>query len=161
MKTRIEMQSPPENQVFKDRPIRTFLADDDPFMLAMVGRLLAKDSRVTIIGSATDGRKAFHCAATLRADLVLTDLHMPIMDGIEVTRWLKKLPNPPIVFVVTSDDSAEALTKSLGAGADAFLAKTADLPIQLQMALQCSFPANREQNEQPPSLSYELVTATN
>ena len=86
---------------------------------------------------------------------------MPLMDGVEVTRWLKKLPNPPIVFVVTSDDSPEALTRSLSAGADAFLAKTAELSIQLQMALKCSFPANGEQNEQAPNPSYELATANN
>ena len=163
MKTKTKIQSDPSdpnNDEFTGRVIRTFLADDDPFMLALLARLLAKDPRITIIGSATDGRKAFHSAAMSCPDLVLTDLHMPGVDGVEVTRWLKQLRNPPIIFMVTSDDTPEALTTSLSAGADAFLVKAADLHIQLQMAMENFFPAGREQGKQAQSQFYELATAT-
>jgi DNA-binding NarL/FixJ family response regulator len=161
MKTKTKIQSPPNNDEFTGRAIRTFLADDDPFVLALLARLLARDPRITIIGSATDGRKALHSAAMSCPDLVLTDLHMPIVDGVEVTRWLKQLRNPPIIFMVTSDDTPEALTRSLSAGADAFLVKAADLHIQLQMAMEDFFPGSREQEKQAQSQSYELATATN
>lgn len=161
MKTRAKIQIDSEENKFTGRVIRTFLADDDPFMLALLTRLLDKHPRILIVGSAMDGRKAFHSAATLRADLVLTDLHMPNVDGRELTRWLKQLPNPPAVFVVTSDDSSEALTGSLSAGADAFLAKSPDLAIQLQLALEASFPPNPEPESQFAPPVYELATATN
>ena len=159
MKTTINIQSPQEIAAFTGRPIRTFLADDDPFMLALLGRLLAKDPKVTLIGSALDGRKALRAATALRVDLVLTDLQMPTVDGLELTRRLKQLPKPPVIFVVTSEDTPEALTRCLSAGADAFLVKAADLHIQLQTAMEDFFPREREQAKQPQNQSYELVTA--
>jgi DNA-binding NarL/FixJ family response regulator len=161
MRTRTQIQVPSNNNKFTGRVIRAFLANDDPFMLALLARLLDKHPRILIVGSATDGRKAFYSAATLRADLVLTDLHLPIVDGVELTRWLKQLPNPPAVFVVTSDDRSEAVTRSLRAGADAFLEKSADLAIQLQLALDSCFPANREKENQTSQPVYELAGATN
>ncbi|HWC61786.1 MAG TPA: response regulator transcription factor [Verrucomicrobiae bacterium] len=151
----------PNNHKFTGRLIRTFLADDDPFMLALLARLLDKHPRILIVGSAADGRKAFHSAATLRAELVLTDLHMPIVDGVELARRLKQLPNPPVVYMVTSDDSSGALTASLNAGADAFLAKSPDLAIQLQLALDSSFPTIRESENPTLPAVYELATANN
>ena len=119
--------------------IRTFLADDSPFMLALLAKLLSKDERISIVGSATDGRKAICCASSLNPDLVLTDLHLPGPDGVEITRRLKKQANPPTVIVVTSDNSPESRARCLTAGADAFLLKGADLPAQLRAAIENSF----------------------
>jgi DNA-binding NarL/FixJ family response regulator len=149
-----------ENENSTACTIRTFLADDDPFMLALLSKLLASDPRITIVGSATDGRKAFHSAAMSSPDLVITDLHMPIADGVEVTRWLKQLRNAPTVFVVTSDDSPDALNRSLAAGADAFLVKAADLDVQLQLAIQDCFPAQLEEQKKHQDRVYELITTT-
>src|SRR5271165_6931932 len=95
--------SAPGNNCLPARTIRTFLAEDAPLMTALLARILSKDKRITIVGSATDGWKAFCGASTLQPELVLTDLHIPGMDGAEVTRLLKQQPNPPIVFVVTSE----------------------------------------------------------
>lgn len=159
MKTKSDIQSSPDRDQFAGNTIRAFLVDDDPAIMVLLARLLERDQRITIIGSATDGRKAFHSAAVSRPDLVLTDLHMPIIDGVEVTRRLKQLPNPPVVFVVTSDDTPEALSRSLSAGADAFLVKAADLHIQLQMAMENFFPAEHEPEKQALNRPYELVTA--
>ena len=114
----------------------TFLADDSPFMLALLAKLLAKDERITIVGSATDGWKALCYASSLHPHLVLVDLHMPGLDGSEVTRRLKQRPNPPTIFVVTSDDTPESRARCLAAGADAFLVKRKDLPAQLKRAVQ-------------------------
>ncbi len=81
------------------RTIRTFLAEDCPMMLLRLARTLANDKRTLIIGSASDGRKAFGHASSLQPDLVMTDLHMPGLDGAEATRLLKQRPNPPIMSV--------------------------------------------------------------
>jgi CheY-like chemotaxis protein len=118
------------------RPIRMFLADDSHLTMALLARILSKHECITIVGAATDGWRAACLAPTLRPDLVLMDLGMPGLDGAEVTRRLKRQPDPPIIFVATSDYSPEAQDRCLAAGVDAFLAKTADLPAQLRTAIQ-------------------------
>jgi DNA-binding NarL/FixJ family response regulator len=128
------------------RTIRTFLVEDSPFLLALLARIISKNRKVSILGSATDGRKALCNAATLQLDLVVTDLHMPGMDGAEVASRLKQLPNPPRIFVVTSDDTPEARARCMAAGADVFLVKAANLVPQLLFAIQNFFPDDLGQN---------------
>ena len=127
--------------------IRTFLADGSPFMLALLGRILAKNDRIIFVGSATDGQKAVRSASTLHLDLAVLDLHMPGLDGAEATRLLKDLPNPPTVFVVSSDDSFEARTRSLALGADAFVVKSMDLAAELHTAIKNFFSDNLAENK--------------
>src|SRR5438552_11742951 len=137
MKPRIKQFqcSPPGNDFLPIRTIRIFLAEDSPLLMASLARIVSKDKRVAIVGSATDGRKALSHASTLEPDLVVTDLHMPGLDGAEVTRRLKQCPKPPIVLIVTSDETTEAHAKSLAAGADAFLLKTPKLAPRLLFAI--------------------------
>jgi NTE family protein len=146
MKTSLEITpcSPPGNAVVPPRAIRAYLAEDLPLLMALLARMLSKDKRVAIVGSATDGHKALRNASTLGPDLVVTDLHMPGLDGEEVTRRLKQGPNPPIVFIVTSDDTTEARARCMAAGADAFLVKAADLLPQLLFTIQEFFPDDLE-----------------
>lgn len=160
MKMKTETQFPREHREPEGASIRTFLADDNPFTLAMVARLLTKDPRIEIVGSAADGRKAFYSAASLAPDLVLTDLHMPATDGLELTRRLKQLQNPPVVFVMTSDNSPEALLRSLGAGADEFLVKGKDFPLQLQMAMANFFPIDRAPERRSNIQFHELISTS-
>ena len=149
MKTRVEKPecSAPASNCSPTRTIRTCLAGGSPATMVWLARLLARDRRIAIVGAATDGGKAFRSASTLHPDLVLMDLHLPIVDGAEVARWLKQLQNPPIVFMVTPDASPAALTRSLNAGADAFLVKAADLGVQLQTAMRNFFPDDPEERE--------------
>src|ERR1700690_2365624 len=135
-----EQTAAPGNNSLPTRTIRAFLAEDCPFLMALLARIVSKNQRVSIVGSATNGRKALCNASALQLDLVVTDLHMPGLDGAEVTHLLKQQPNPPIVFVVTSDDTLEAQARSLAAGADAFLVKAANLVPQLLSAIQEFFP---------------------
>jgi CheY-like chemotaxis protein len=108
--------------------------------MALLARMVSRDKRVFIVGAAVDGRKAVGSAQSLQPDLVITDLHMPGLDGAEATRLLKQQPDPPIIFVVTSDDTPEARSKSLAAGADAFLVKSANLAPRLLSTIQGFFP---------------------
>lgn len=139
----------PKIDALATRAIRTFLADDSPFLLALLARVLAKDERITIVGSATDGRRAFQCACMSHPDLVLIDLHMAGSDSLEIARWLKQLRNPPIVIVITADDSRISRARSLAAGADAFLLKTEDLAVQLRRAIHNFFDAGPGSKDQP------------
>ena len=141
------------------RTVRTFLVEDSPWLMASLARIVSKDKQIFIAGSATDGRKAVCNAPTLQPDLVITDLHMLGLDGAEVTRRLKQCPNPPIVFIVTSDDTPEARARSLAAGADAFLVKAANLVPRLLSAIQEFFPDDLEQNDaEPKYLRETLIT---
>ena len=160
MKTRIEKSqcSPPGNNCLPTRTIRAFLAEDCPFLMALLARIVSKDKRVAIVGSATNGRKSLCNASALQLDLVVTDLHMPGLDGAEVTRLLKQQPNPPIVFVATSDDTPEAQARSLAAGADAFLVKAGNLAPRLLSAIQAFFPDNLEPNDAEPKHLREALT---
>jgi DNA-binding NarL/FixJ family response regulator len=161
MKTRIETspRSVPRDRRLSNRTIRTFLAEDLPLMMVLLARIVSKDKRVSIVGSAPDGRKAVGNAPTLQLDLVITDLHMPGLDGAEVTRRLKQLPNPPIIFMVTSDDTPEARARGLAAGADAFLVKAADLVPQLLSTVREFFPDDLEPNDaEPTQLRETLIT---
>jgi CheY-like chemotaxis protein len=144
---------------FTTRLIRTFLAEDSPLLMMLLARIVSKNQRVFIVGAATDGRKALGNASTLQPDLVITDLHMPGMDGAEVTRRLKQLPNPPIIFVVTSDDTPEARARSMAAGADAFLVKAGNLAPRLLSAIQEFFPDDLEPNDAEPKHLCESLTS--
>ncbi len=145
------IQHTPCNERLPNRIIRTFLADDSPFMLGLLARILAKDDRVILIGSATDGEKAVRSASTLNLDLAVFDLQMPGLDGAEAARILKGLPNPPTIFVVSADDSFQARTRSLALGADAFLVKSMDLPAELHTALKSFFTDDLAAHPNQPS----------
>ena len=95
---------------------------------------------------------------SLRPDLVITDLHLPGLDGAETTRLLKHRPDPPIIFVVTSDDRPEARSRSLAAGADAFLVKSANLAPQLLSTIPGLFSDGPEDNENSRHLCESLAT---
>jgi CheY-like chemotaxis protein len=161
MKTSIEKSqcSPPGNGCLPTRTIRTFLAEDSPLITALLARTLSKDKRITIVESATDGGKALCLASILQPHLVLTDLHMPGLDGAEVTRLLKQQPNPPIVFVVTSDGTPEAQARTLAAGADGFLVNAGNLASRLLSAIQEFFPDDLEPDDaEPKHLRKSLTT---
>jgi DNA-binding NarL/FixJ family response regulator len=159
MKPRIEhLQSSAPGNNRPMRTIRTFLAEDSPVLMALLARIVSKDKRVAIVGSASDGRKALCNASTLGPDLVVTDLHMPGLNGAEVTRRLRQCPNPPIVFIVTSDESPEARAGSLAAGADAFLLKAANLVPRLLFAIQEFFPDELGPNGAEPGYLCESFT---
>ena len=160
MKPRIERSpcSASANSCSTTRTIRTFLAEDSPLLMVLLARIVSKDERVAIVGSATDGRRTLCNASTLRPDLVITDLHMPGVDGAEVARRLKQRPNPPIIFVVTSDDTPEARTRCQAAGADAFLVKAGNLAPRLLSVIQEFFPDDLEPNDAEPKHFRESLT---
>jgi len=116
--------------------IRTLAVDDSPYMLKTYERVLALESGFTLVGTATDGRQALEAVLALEAELVLMDIHMPHMNGIEATRYLKRFRHPPAVIIVTSDDSPASLQLAKTAGADGIVSKNGDLRQDLRAVLQ-------------------------
>ena len=106
-----------------DGSMRLLLVDDDARFRDTLRQLLATRDEAEILGEAGDGEEALRLAETLKPDVVLMDLAMPRMNGLEVTRHLKaRWPQVLIVIITVHDDEAYRRT-ALAAGAEAFLVK--------------------------------------
>jgi Response regulator containing a CheY-like receiver domain and an HTH DNA-binding domain len=134
--------------------IRTLVVDDSLFMLKILAQLLEADDGFELVGTATDGRKALRYVSVLSPDLVL-DLHMPGLNGIQATRYIKDHEHPPAVIIVTSDDSPVTKATADDAGADAFVSKDGNLRHQLIGALQNLFGPSGEKREAVGSISFQ------
>jgi DNA-binding NarL/FixJ family response regulator len=139
MKTKNQPSRLTSSESFTIRAIRTFLAEESPSMMARLARALEQDERIAIVGSAMFGSKTFPAASSLTPDLVVMDEHFAGVDCTEVTRRLKLLPNPPTVFIVSSDNRAESRSRSLAAGADSVMVNAPNIPRQIQAALKTFF----------------------
>lgn len=104
-------------------PIRVLLADDEYLMRTGLRLILDGVSGIEVVGEAVDGADAVRQASRLAPDLVLTDIRMPVCDGIEATRRLREIPHPPRVLVLTAFDTDDFVLDALEAGADGFLLK--------------------------------------
>lgn len=115
--------------------IRTLVVDDSPFMLKILAQTVEAAGDFDLVGSATDGHQALRYMSTLWPDLVLMDLHMPGLNGIQVTRHVKQSEHPPVVIIVSSDDSSAAKAAAEQAGADGFVSKGSNLRRQILSTL--------------------------
>jgi DNA-binding NarL/FixJ family response regulator len=106
--------------------IRVLLVDDQPLLRTGFRLILQSEPDLEVVGEAADGEVALAQVAALRPDVVLMDIRMPRMDGIEATRQLSRLADPPSVLVLTTYDLDEHVVESLRAGASGFLLK--DVP---------------------------------
>ena len=109
-----------------DRPIRVSVIDDDPMVCQAMGMILAdySDGRISVVSTSTDGTAAIANARSERPDVVLMDVAMPGMDGIETTRRLRSLPDPPHVLILTSLNPSDTAHRAVEAGAEGFVSKT-------------------------------------
>ncbi len=104
--------------------IRVMVVDDQELVRAGFCALLASDDELTLVGQASNGREAVDIAAAARPDVVLMDIRMPTMDGIEATRHLLAADGePPAVLVLTTFDLDGYVYDALRAGASGFLLK--------------------------------------
>jgi DNA-binding NarL/FixJ family response regulator len=105
------------------RPIDVLVVDDDPLVRAGLKMILATDAGLRLRGEAGDGREAISMVEQIRPDVVLMDLRMPVLDGIEATRELRRLPSPPEIIALTTFSMDGYLLAVLRAGASGFLLK--------------------------------------
>lgn len=103
--------------------IRVLLVDDSPEFLKMLSKFFASAPEVDLVGIARTGQDAIKFSAELSPDLVLMDLIMPHMNGLDATRQIKSMPNAPIVVMLTGHDTPEYRSEAVNAGADGFVYK--------------------------------------
>jgi DNA-binding NarL/FixJ family response regulator len=103
---------------------RIFLVDDQALVRAGFRMLIEAQPDMEVVGEAGDGRAALEALAVTRADVVLMDVRMPGLDGVEATeRLLAQSPDPPKVVVLTTFDLDEYVFAAIRAGASGFLLK--------------------------------------
>jgi CheY-like chemotaxis protein len=121
------------------RPLRVLIAEDHPIYTELLLRLLGRLEWIEIVGCAANGRDAVMLASAASPDLILMDLEMPIMDGIEATRRILERRQPTVLVLTASATEADRET-ALAAGALAVLPKTID-PAVLVRHLESIFLA--------------------
>ena len=115
--------SSPELEGFMEQ-VRILLVDDSPLFLASTARILAGDPHMDIVGSVLSGPAALEQFSRVDCDLVLLDLAMPQMNGLEVAQRLRALPRPPRIVLLSLEDSPE-YRAAAAACTDGFIHKSA------------------------------------
>lgn len=117
-------------------PARVLLVDDNPAILETAAKILT--SQFDVVGAVDDGRSAIEACERLSPDVVVMDVSMPVLDGLEATRILRRTdPSIKVVFL-TVDGSAELQQAALQAGACGYVLKRrmgADLVEAIRLAL--------------------------
>lgn len=107
--------------------IRVALVDDDPLVRAGLTAILGAEADLEIVGEAGDGAEVARLVETCRPDVVLMDVRMPGLDGIEATRRLVGQPSAPAVVVITTFEHDDYVLDALHAGARGFVLKRAPI----------------------------------
>jgi len=107
--------------------VRVLVVDDQQLIRDGIASMLDVQVGVVVVGTAKNGQEAIEQASALKPDIILMDIHMPVMDGIVATEKLRQqLPDCQVVMLTTFDDEAYII-RSLQAGACGYLLK--DIPV--------------------------------
>lgn len=111
--------------------IRVALVDDQALFRAGLAMLIGSQADLVVAGEASDGREAVALAATAHPDVILMDIRMPVLDGIDATRAIIQAADEagaaaPRIVVLTTFEQDEAAARAIRAGASGFLLKDAD-----------------------------------
>lgn len=117
--------------------IRVAIADDQALVRAGFRALIDSDPVLEVVGEAANGSEAVDLVVSGQVDVVLMDIRMPEMDGIEATRRLRSLDDPPEVLILTTFDTDDNAFDALEAGAAGFLVKDTP-PVQLLEAVKAA-----------------------
>ena len=115
--------------------IRVLVVDDHIVVRSGIEQVLATTDDIEIVGLAPDGQRAVEMVQALKPDVVLMDLSMPVMDGVEATRRIRALAPDTKVVVLTSFSDQARIMDAMAAGAEGYLLKHAD-PGQIMDAIR-------------------------
>jgi DNA-binding NarL/FixJ family response regulator len=103
--------------------IRVLIADDHRLFAEALEAILSGDKRITVVGHAGDGGEAVRLAADLKPDVVLMDISMPVMDGIEAARTIRDESNGASILMLTGSNSRSDVDRARKAGAAGYVTK--------------------------------------
>ena len=103
--------------------IRVLIADDHRLFAEALAAILATDERFEIVGQAHNGEKAVELAAAEKPDVILMDISMPRLDGVEAARRIKTKRRSTAVLMLTGSDSAADVARAREAGAAGYVTK--------------------------------------
>ncbi|WEV58468.1 response regulator transcription factor [Bifidobacterium sp. ESL0728] len=108
------------------KPITVSVIDDDPLICQTLAMILTEssDGAIEVLSTATDGAQALEHAKSEHPDVVLMDIDMPGMDGIEATRRMLQLAPRPHVLILTALSPSSTVERAIEAGAEGFVSKT-------------------------------------
>ncbi|MGI5347115.1 response regulator [Streptomyces sp. CA-250714] len=106
-----------------DDAVRVLVVDDHTVMRAGVVALLAPEPSITVVGEAGEGAEALALVESLRPDVALVDLRMPVLDGVQLTARVVAAPVPTRVLILTTYDTDEEIERAVEAGAVGYLLK--------------------------------------
>jgi len=121
--------------VFMDEKYRVVVVEDHAIIREGLRSLLSSTKEFDIVGEAGDGREAIRCIENLKPDLVLTDLSMPKMDGMDMIETIKRQSPKTKIIALTVHRGEEYVVATLKAGADGYVLKEATYP-ELMMAIR-------------------------
>ncbi|QYJ15670.1 Transcriptional regulatory protein LiaR [Rubrobacter xylanophilus DSM 9941] len=128
-------------------PARLIIADDHDLIRAGFRLVLEQEPDFAVVGEASSGREAIELCRALRPDVVVMDVAMPGMDGLEATRQIKEEHPEVAVLVVTAHENPEYMLEALKAGAAGYVLKSSPLPriiSALRRLLSGESPLNQE-----------------
>jgi DNA-binding NarL/FixJ family response regulator len=102
---------------------RVLVVDDDPLVRSALVLMLGGQADLEVVGEAGDGRDGVALARSLQPDVILMDIRMPVLNGLEATRELHAGSEPPRIIILTTFDADEHVFEAIEAGADGFLLK--------------------------------------
>jgi DNA-binding NarL/FixJ family response regulator len=135
------------------RPIRVLLADDQALFREALATLLEVRPEIEVVGEAADGAEAVDRAAALAPDVVLMDLHMPVLDGIAAARRLRVEQPAVRVLALTTFDDDEDVFAALRAGAVGYLLKD----VSSDRLVEALLAAARGESVLQPSVAARVV----
>lgn len=135
------------------KKIKVIIADDHTIVRKGLCAILAGESEIEVVGEAEDGRDAIRKVEQLQPDVVLLDIAMPLLNGLEATRQLRKRYAKLKILILTMHDNEEYVFEALRAGASGYLVKRS-APNELISAIKAVY---REGSFLSPAVSKKVI----
>src|SRR5437870_13289867 len=105
----------------RERPVRVLIADDEPLFVETLEAILDSDDRIEVVGTAPHGKQAVELTLSLSPDLILVDISMPFLDGIQASRQIREQTPRACILMVPASWITAGVGRSRQAVADGFL----------------------------------------
>ena len=103
--------------------IRVLIADDHRLFAQALDAILASEPQIEVVGRARNGQEAVEQALALKPDVILMDIAMPVVDGVEATKQIRKKQRKACVLMLTGSNSRTDVARAREAGAAAYITK--------------------------------------